>query len=204
MIYKYDPEDWLLSTTRAIKSWVEQGLDLTVYEVLMGFPGAGMNSSSVSVPFSKAMVHFEVDAIDSGRVGFGDGAFALNYDEAAKTVTPQYGEVHNINFDVGIWTSDRSGGGTARLLLRQHLQQIFGVGAVERFRAATDKGDGGVAIINFTGGRNTPDAINDVPVYRTINSELEVRVFSRTKLVPDEAAPAIEQIDQSPGLTILG
>jgi hypothetical protein len=130
MIQKYDPENWLLSVIRCIKEWTETGLNPDLFEIVMEFPGARFDE--MKVPFSKSLVHFEVDSIDSSPLGMGDNAFADNYNAVDKTVNPQYAEMHVVNFDVGIWTADKSGGTTYRALLRQHLQNLFGVGAVTR------------------------------------------------------------------------
>lgn len=202
MTYPYDPEEWELSTIRAVQDWATTGLNSGLYEVVMEFPAPAIEAKTM--PFTKAMVHFEVDAIEIAPVGIGENVFALNYDPVGKTVTPQFSEVAVINFDVGIWTSDRTGGTTTRARLRQYLQELFGVGSRVKFRKATDGGDGGIEILSFSGGRNSPDTIGDVPVYRTVNSELEVRVFTRTKIDSDNTGPSIETIVQAPGLTILG
>lgn len=197
----YDPENWLVSTTRTLRAWVELHLNGDLYDVIMEFPGAALDAKSV--PLSKSLLHFEIDDMPAEPLGFGEGLEAENYDAPSKSYNPQYANIRRINFDVGIWTFDRTGGTTARMKLMQDLEQIFGPGAVNPFRNFSDAGDGVIDIIRFSGGRGTTDSINDVPVYRTINSELELRVVTRTKLLP-EGGPTIEEISQAPNLTILG
>jgi hypothetical protein len=211
----YNPEEWLESTVREIKNYVMAGFHAAVindvqqevgdqmYDVVMEFPGAALDDSPN--PLLKTLIHFEIDDARDMAVGIGENAFADNYNSTAHTVNPQYAGMHLINFDVGIWASAESGGLTARLRAKQILYDLLGAPSGQiAFHAYTDGGNGRVEIINYTGGRFITDSINDVPVYRMIDGQLVVRVFSRTKLVPAAAAPSIEEIDQNPNLTILG
>lgn len=211
MIEKYNPEEFLESTIRCLKEYTEirltEMLDgntfADLYDVVMEFPGPMLDDRSRKMPLDKQIVHFELDAISEHRLGFGDNVFADNYDVATGNY-PQEAGISLMNFDVGIWTSDRTGGTTTRAETRRMLSQIFnGPAALERFRKDTDGGDGGIEIVRYSGGRFATDKINDVIVYRTVDGQLEVKVFSRTPK-PTDAVPTIEEIGQSSGLTILG
>jgi hypothetical protein len=213
----YDPEIWLESTVREIKDYAVAGftnavLDAAnmpagddVYDIVMEFPGPTLDNSDN--PLAKTLVHFEADDIQDMPVGIGENVYADNFIDGGTdpdTVNPQYAGKHMINFDVGIWASSLSGGLTSRLRARQILYDLFGSPlGVMTFQNATDSGDGRVEILNYTGGQFIEDRINDVPVYRMINGQLVVRVFSRTKL-SDTPEPAIEEILQAPNVTILG
>jgi hypothetical protein len=203
----YDPEIWLESAVREIKNYTTAGITAlvpngtSVYDVVMEFPGPALDDSKN--PLQKTLIHFEIDDMRDGPVGLGENIFADNYDPDTGSVKPQYAGTHLINFDVGVWASAKSGGVTARLRAKQLLFDLFGSpkGMME-FHAYTDGGDGRVEVISFQGGRNIADKINDVPVYRTIDGQLVVRVYSRTAL-SDTAEPAIEEIIQAPELEII-
>jgi hypothetical protein len=210
----YNPEEFLESTTRAIEEYASDSFNnivrdvqgnpagLEVYEIMMEFPGPALDERTM--PFTKTLIHFEIDGIDSQLLGMGDNVFADNYNEEDQTVNPQDALLHVINFDVGVWASARSGGTTSRLRAWQTLRDIFGSPiAQDTFRTITDGGDGCVEILQYQGGRFVRDTVNDVPVYRTVDGQLEVRVFSRTP-ISDAPVPAIEEIVQAPALTILG
>jgi hypothetical protein len=199
---KFDPEKWLETTMRAIKDYVVNAINMNVYEVVMEFPGAALDAKEL--PLRKTIIHFEADDMPEKVIGFGDNIFRLNYDGPSETVNPQEAREHRIDFDVGIWSSDASGGTTARMRARQILSDLFGgAQAIERLRAASDGGDGCVEILRFGGGRFAIDTVNDQRVFRMVDGLLEVRVFSRTPL-SDTPGPSIEEISQAPGLTILG
>lgn len=213
---KFNPEKWLETTVRGIKEYTESALDLVIldeaqnpvglqqYEVVMEFPGADLDTRKVPNP--KTIIHFEIDDLVDSIIGIGENYFRDNYDEVEKTLKPQEAIEHRVNFDVGIWAWDKSGGTTSRMRAVQVLTNLFGgTSSIDKLRAATDEGDGVIEIIGYQGGRFITDRVNDVPVYRMVGGELEVRVFSRTPMPTDaEAVPAIEEIVQSPGLTILG
>jgi hypothetical protein len=206
--YNFDPEDWLVSMKRGLEAYVKNGFQQSVtgrqgdlvYEVIFEFPSGDMMAKKV--PLKKPVIHFEVDEIRPSLVGFGDNVFAWNFNETDYSVKPQEAAENVVNFDVGIWTSDTSGGTTTRLRIYQILEQLFiGKRAKEALLKATDGGDGGVEILRYRGGRFLSEHINDVLVYRMVDSELEVRVFSRTPK-PFLAEPAIQGITQDPQLTI--
>lgn len=201
----YDPEEWLLSTIRTIKQYVIDGLAApNVYDVVMEFPGAALDLQKV--PLTKTLIHFEIDDIPSSPLGFGDSPARDNYDSMNQQNQPQWAEIVEINFDVGVWASAKSGGITQRARARQSLGYLFGYPqGVENLRAYSDNGDGVIEIIRpLEGGHFAIDRINDVPVYRMVNCSLDVRVFSRTPLVQAPVVPTIEEIDQNPNLTIIG
>lgn len=195
------PEKWLETATRGIKDYVEANINTRIYDVRMEFPGADLDANKM--PLRKSIIHFEIDDMIDAPIGLGDRPMVDNYNEVDETVNPQWAAMHRINFDVGIWSSDDSGGTTARMRGKQELQRLFGFpSSIDALRAATDGGDGVVEILRYSGGTFTVDRINDVRVFRMVNGELEVRVFSRTPL--QEPVQAIEEIVQSSGLTILG
>lgn len=199
----YDPEKYLESTSREIKRYVEANINTGIYRVVMEFPGSIVDAEKV--PLNKTIIHFEIDGDDKTLLGFGDNVFDTNYDAATHLNSPQAAERHVLNFDVGIWSSDRSGGTTARMRAKQLLAAMFAVDRVAAFRSFTDGGDGGIEILNFSGGRFALDvSANDIRLYRMVDCALTVRVFSRTPLATVNPEPAIESIVQSPGLTILG
>lgn len=207
----YDPEQWLVTTVRTLKSYAEAGFDsavldnlgnpvgLEAYEVIMEFPGT--ENEPFKAPFDKTLVHFEIDDINDDELGFGPNIFRDNYDAGTGSVKPQEARKHRINFDVGIWTSDRAGGTTQRMRAYQVLTNLFhGSRARTALWNYSTSGDGGLEILQFTGGRFLTERVDDVPMYRSVDGQLEIRVFSRTPMgVPE---PAITEIGQQPGLTI--
>ena len=203
-VTKFDPEKWLETCVRGIKDYALEAFDPDVYEIIMEWPGAELDSREA--PWDKTIIHFSIDTQDDVILGMGDDPLEWNYSAPEQAVFPQWGAAHVINFDVGTWATDKSGGTTSRMRVKQHLYNLFGYpNSVQALRAATDNSDGAVEILNFTGGHDTIDSTaNDIRVYRTVDCSLEVRVFSRTPL-PSQSGPAIEEIlqDQS-GLTIIG
>jgi hypothetical protein len=198
----FNPEKWEETAVRGVKDYVEANIDTDLYAVVMEFPGALLDAQEM--PLDKTVIHFDIDDHVNQPLGLGEKPIVDNYDDTSHTVNPQWGAMHRLNFDVGIWASDKSGGTTSRMRANQYLMQLFGFpNSVDALRAATDGGDGAVEILRYSGGNNTIDTVNDVRVYRMIGGELEVRVFSRTPL-SDTPSPAIEEIVQSPGLTIIG
>jgi len=209
----YNPEIHMESLSRCLKEYAEDGLHASVkneagasvgnsvYSVVMEFPGTEI--SGLKVPLDKTIIHFAIDDVEDRVVGLGDNIFANNHDPIDSTVNPQEARQHVVNFDVGIWSSDRTGGITARLRAQQTLVNLFcGSIAQMRIREATLAGDGCLEILRYSGGNFATERINDVDVYRMMGAELVIRVFSRTPVL-DEPLPAIESIVQVPGLTIL-
>jgi hypothetical protein len=215
----YVPESWLESTLRAISEYVKTGLNNSVivsgnpvglytptnlggiYELIMEFPSP--ETLREKVPLPRTLVHFEIDAIDDRILGMGKNELRTNLvlTPGSESVNPQEGREHRVNFDVGVWTSDRAGGSTARLRVYEILTNLFhGSRAQKALDSAVNAGDGRIEILQFSGGRFLTETINDITTYRTIDGNLEVRVFSRTPLgIP---GPAITDIEQAPNLTI--
>lgn len=210
----YDPENWLLTMIRGLKDYAQKGFKDSVlddnnqpvgdqvYDVVMEFPTT--DAILKSVPLGKAIVHFEIDEIDDRILGFGVGEHRLNYDAILKRITPQEAGEHRVALDVGVWTSDRSGGLTTRLRAYQTLKNLFmGALALQRLRSITTNPvtqDGGLEILEFTGGRFLQETINDLIVYRMVDCNLTVRCYSRTPLL--EPIPTIEDITIIPDLII--
>lgn len=208
----YDPEIYLESATRCLKSYVETNVDqavvddssnasgLEVYEVVMEFPPDDMIINFI--PNKKSIIHFELDDIEDHILSFGRNVAQSVYDVNSATITEREGRRHILNFDVGIWTWDKSGGTTARLRARQILTNLFtGAMATERLRDWTDGGDGMLEILDYSGGHFMVEYVNDVRVFRQINSTLSIRVFSRTPT--PFVTPTVEEIDQDTDLLIV-
>lgn len=209
-ITKYDAELWLETAIRGIKDYAEEGFKEAVqddslqdvgdqvYEVIMEYPATELITRLI--PLGKTIVHFEIDDIDDRILGFGDGYQVLNYNPVLQQIEPQDAGEHRINFDVGIWASDRTGGTTARLRAYQVLRNLFqGPLAINKLRDVTNNNDGVLEILDFTGGRFFPDQINDIPLHRMVNCSLVVRCYSRT---PKTIIPTIEEITVIPELII--
>lgn len=214
---KYNPEDFLETTIRGLKDFVLAELKKTavddnnnyvgdqLYDVVMEFPSTDLIVSTI--PMAKTIIHFEIDNLADQVIGFGDNVFKENYDALLQQVTPQAAAEHRLNFDVGIWTSDRAGGITSRLRAYQALRNVLqGPLAFQKLKDATvtydSNGDydGALEILDFSGGRFITEQINDVNVYRVIDCQLVIRVYSRTPL--DLVQPTIEEIIQDPDLII--
>lgn len=210
--HTYDPENFLVSTQRALKEYVANGfhksvkddqgnpIGLDLYEIVVEFP------STIDVleraPFDKVLIHFEFDDIINEPLGFGDNIFRYNFNDTTDTVQPQEAKLHRINFDVGIWSSDRAGGTTQRMRAYQVLENLFhGARASKALWKASTHGDGGIEIIHYTGGRFITERVGDVVTYRTVDSQLEIRVYSRTPIGDPE--PAITDAAITPNLSIV-
>lgn len=201
----YDPEKWFETTMRTLKDYVEANVNTRIYDVVMEFPGATVDSEKL--PMKKSIIHFELDALDSGPLGFGDGSFRDNYNATDQTIQPQYAEMQVLTLDVGVWASDSSGGLTARMRARQSLEFLFGMnnGGIKRLQDFSDNGDGRIEILSFTGGRNIQDSnTNGIRLYRMVDCQLVVRVFSRTPISIQPPIPTLEDHTQDPNLQVLG
>jgi len=204
----YNPEQFLESTLRVLKEYLENEFQRAVnngqsyvgteaYEIVSEFPGPDLDTRKM--PMQKTIVHFEVDDIQSDLLGFGDNVFAHTYDDTTGEITGRTGEVHLINFDIGIWASDASGGTTARMRAKQILQNCLGgARGIVKLRNFSDGGDGALEIVGYSGGRFVMDRINDMQVFRMIESTLVVRVYSRVPLDDDMTGPAITDIEVDP------
>jgi hypothetical protein len=196
----FNPDKWATSLAESLRDYIlgEMGDLVTdtpqVYEVIMEYPPA--DALAKKMPFKSTIIHFEIDDPRQMFFGFGDNVVNQAFDEIAGTVEEWEAHCHEVDINVGVWASVESGGSSARLEARQDLDRLFnGPSARERCMAVTD----GVEILSFSGGQHVVDRINDLPVFRIIDAELRVRVYSRTKKTPIEF---IDGVEQEPGLTI--
>lgn len=207
-VTEFNPDLWLASLHRGIKDYVESEIDkyikddtmadagLQAYEIEMDWPDAVDTAKDIQI--EKTIIHFVVDDIESRKLGF--GADVVNVTETLQTaplpdlMKQHQARMHTVNYDVGVWASDKSGGSTSRLLARQMLDDILGGDDARRNLKAATKG---IEIIRFTGGTFITERVNDVRVFRMIDCELVVRVFSRRFLVDDVIT---EEIVQDPNL----
>jgi len=211
-VTKYNPEEFLESTVRVLKEYLEQEFHRSVndggmyvgeqaYEIVPEFPGSALDSRKM--PMHRTIIHFEIDDIQSDIVGMGDNIFAQTYDPDTGQVTGRTGEVHILDIDIGVWASDASGGLTARMRAKQILQNCLGgTRGIVKLKQFSDGGDGMLELLGYSGGRFVMDRINDMQVFRMIESTLVLRVFSRVPLDDDMTGPAIEEIEQDPTLWI--
>lgn len=198
----YDPEKFFETTVRTLKEYVETNMNTRIYDVVMEFPGAQIDAGEL--PLKKAVIHFELDDHDTKPVGFGDQMFRDNYDPVGKEIFPQYAAMQVFTFDVGVWTDDATGGTTTRMRAKQYLNFLFDLNGAQRLQEFSDNGDGRIEVLSFTGGRFVLDHANDVRLYRMVDCQLVLRVFSRTPL-PAAGIPSVESILQdNSGITIIG
>jgi hypothetical protein len=188
-IIEFDPDAWLTSLQRSLEDYVMGEIDafikqgandvgLEVYDVVFDWPDAAELAKAASLP--KTIIHFVIDDIDNRPLGFGNNAPAATeelHDEPDPDLIRYHeGNGHVVNFDVGVWASDHSGGSTSRLVVYQMLYQLFGTElGKQKTRETID-----VEIQRFNGGRFIIDKIGDVRVFRIIDCEMVARVFSRT------------------------
>jgi len=188
-VTEFDPDNWMTSLHRALEEYVRNEIDeyvqaagnpvgLQVYEIVFDFPDSAEIAKESELP--KTIIHFAVDDVDNIRLGFGNN-FTNSVEEdrvepASDLIRYHEGNGHVVNFDVGVWASDQSGGSTARLIVYQMLYKLFGTQlGKEKLRESID-----VEIQRFNGGRFIIDKINDVRVFRIIDCEMVARVYSRT------------------------
>lgn len=180
----YDPTEWLTSATRSLNDYLESrisevadGNGLDAYEIIMEYPAAAELPRSSE--FTKTLIHFGIDDIVNTNIGIGENIFDTvitdGTQDVAGTIVGHQGMRHEINFDVGIWASDFSGGLTSRLRAYEYLTRFLqGEIARQKCLAFTD----GVEIVYYRSGRFVTETINDTRVFRVVGAELEVRVFS--------------------------
>lgn len=182
----YDPNDWLLSMTRTLGSYVETTLADPDTDVEMSFPDT--RNWKKDTPLARALIHFEQDDISDPVLGFGVPGVDVFTDTDPLNPTTEHAEaaMHLVNFDVGVWTSAEAGGATKRMQLVQALKNMLATASGKvAFNTATQ----GLYAVSFEGGRNELDRINDIPVWRALNMTLIVRCFSRhAPAVPDVVA----------------
>lgn len=188
----YNPDNWLISMQRALAAYVKSEIDklinvggddkgLEIYDVV--FDSAEADDIPRYVQEKKTVIYFTLDDIDHRLLGMGDNLVNAteNISGDPDTVTWEEGQAHLLNYDVGVMATDVSGGATARLQVMQALQQILNT-TVGKKKLWEDTE--GVQVIRFQGGRFIRDRISDVRVYRVIDAELVVQVFSRVFLDP--------------------
>lgn len=202
----YDPTSWVTSMQRALKDYIlaevdaavgtNQGLD--AFDVVFDYPTS--LATAIAADFQKTIIHLEIDDIENIKLGFGtdivDSVYTPSDVSNPATVVESEARCHKVNFDVGTWASDQSGGSTSRLVAYEILDKAFGG---EFARKKCMDATQGVEIVSFMGGRFLVDTINDIRVFRMVNSELVVRVYSRKD---GEALIVPDSISQSPQLTI--
>lgn len=191
MTDQFNPDLWLTSLFDSLTDYVTAEINAAVggngadvYDVVMSYPDSDFLPSDAE--FKKTLIHLEIDDIDNRILGYGDNVVDNVIVEptptVAGTVTPLEATLHMVNFDVGVWATDASGGVTSRLRIYEILNRAFSTDAArKRCRAVT----GGVEIRHFTGGRFVTESINDIRVFRVVGAELETRVYSRTEGVTE-------------------
>ena len=196
--YHYDESDYLTTTLRSIGAYVTDQLHANseigdVVDVEMSFPDTRIWTKTT--PLERALVHFELDNDPEMRLGFG---VPTTQDDVGDATTLSEAAIHEMNFDVGIWTSAQSGGVTKRSQLRQALYAIFGpASSRQEFTAQT-----GIVVKSYGGGSDVLDRINDVPIYRTAAITLIASVFSKHVYASDVSL--ITDYEQQEELSIVG
>lgn len=169
----FDPDNWLISLTRELGTYVAAQINNPDVAVEMSFPDT--RSWTKSTPLDQAIIHFEQDDVEEPVIAFDQLGVDVS-DIITGTVKRHEAVLHHVNFDVGVWVSAEMGGTTKRMELCQALKNIFTTVYGKRaFNLATD----GLWIESFQGGRNELDRINDVPVWRALDMTLVVKCFSR-------------------------
>lgn len=192
MTVTVDPENWIESVFEALKDYVTSNSSNALYEVTFSFPGNDLDDTQ---PPPLTIIHFEIDDHANPKFGFGDNVVDGLYDDILETVSDYEAQAHTLNFDVGIWASQKSGGVNARLKTFQHLCDLFcGPSAFQYARATY-----GFEIISFNGGTFVRDSVGDIPLWRVAGMTLVLRIYSR-KVIPP--APYISDIAQEPGIYI--
>jgi len=200
----YDPTNALTSANRQLEAYVKdefnkailddssQPAGLEIFDVRFDWPDS--NDMPQDVELSKTIIHFFISDVRNERIGFGD-----NITEENITGPTQHdiefveSNRHVLEYDIGVWASDQSGGVTNRLLAYQTLVNAF---QGEMAKQACYEFTGGVEILSFNGGRFIQDAINDVRVFRVTDATLMVRIFSRKAITMTDIV--VDPIDTDP------
>jgi hypothetical protein len=186
-IVQYDPDNWLVSMTRALASYVEITLNDLDVRVEMSFPDVRLWEKTS--PLDKVLIHFEQDDLNDPPMGFGVPGLDV-FDDVTDPLNPTYikqeAAWHDVNYDVGVWVSVEQGGPTKRMQTVQALKNMF---ATAVGRLAFNEAVGGLTVVSFNGGRNNLDRINDVPVWRVMEMSLVLRAISRHIPVTTQVAP---------------
>lgn len=168
-------EPWLEKLYRNLKAFLITAIgdNSEFYDLVEGFPP--ISTFTVRLPLEKVIIHFDIDDVHNPELGFGENIVDSIYNLANQTLNPVEASWHTVNFDIGVWASQGSGGSTARLRAYQILCDLFvGSSARQAFREQT-----GIEILDFTGGKFTQEDINELPIWRVMNMTLVVRVFSQ-------------------------
>ncbi len=192
-----NPDLWLESLEATLKEYVAGGLAANVYDFRMDFPAADFISDIM--PLEKTLIHFDIDDMNNPLLGLGTGAeIDATFDVPNATMDITEAFQHDVNFDVGVWASDQSGGVTARYRAYRRLCDLF---TGKRTLAAL-KETQGIEVLNngIQGGVFATEKIQDVRVFRVMGINLDVRVFSR-KIYQD--VPYVETTVQDPELETL-
>lgn len=210
MTDQFSPDSWLTTAFAAFTDYISTEIDkyvrddasdpvgLQVYDLVMDYPHS--DELPKAGEFTKTIIHLSLDDVDNRRLGFGDGVVSWTEIPGVdgSTLSPEEAQMHTLNFDVGVWASDQSGGVSSRLRAYEMLDYIFnGEMARQKANAVT----GGVEIIGYQSGRFVPDKINDIRVFRVVGAEVVVRVFSRKK-VPTDNVIVDGELIQDPNLVI--
>lgn len=209
----FTPENWLVSLFGSLKDYVAGEIDAAIlsptnvpsghlaYDVVMDFPASAALPGQPEL--EKTIIHFAIDDIDNMRIGLGENQFdVIEVDPTVDdpgTVQGHEGMFHYVNFDVGVWASDKSGGSTSRLRAYQMLNDILGTDIARKKCFAVTEG---VEIRSFASGRFVVETLGDIRVFRIVGAELVVRVVSRSIDTPDVFADL--PIEQDPELEIDG
>lgn len=194
-IKPFDPDNWVTSLFRALENYVLIKSEDTDYEIIGSFPPTELFTERQ--PLERTIIHFEFDDIRNPWFGFGDNVVDAVYDDTAQTVLLHEAKPHIVNIDVGVWASERSGGGTARMEAYEFLTNIFN--GTLAYRDLRD--NWGIEIQSFNGGNFIEEDINDIAIWRVAGLTLIVRVFSRS--TPPAPIPYIvEDITQEPNLSV--
>lgn len=194
-----NPDAWVTSFFRALKAYVLANAPVIaaepIYEIVSSYPSPGLLSKRM--PFEKTLVHFEIANVEQTMFGFGDNVVDWEDNDVPNQIKTEWeASEHLVTLDVGVWASDESGGVTSRLEAYELLDKLFvGSTAFDACLTATD----GIEIRELRGGRFLPDTVGDVPIYRIVDIELDVRVFSRKRSVP---RTWIGGMVQDPGIEI--
>lgn len=184
----YDPENWLVSASRELQSYV--AVMLPNYDVELNYP-----DTQKLIPMPKPLIHLEQEDVTNPVLGFDVPGVEVR-NEVTNSWELHEAQVHHVQFDVGIWASREAGGATARMQAAQVLVDTFArPNAKKALQAAT----GGLWVISYTGGRNELDRIDDTPVWRMLDGTLIIRVVSRH--LPDAPETLVGTYQQDQQLT---
>lgn len=182
-LQQYDPTTPISSAFRALHDYVSVKMPVyasdfadpdlrskRIYDLVMEFPGASVLKY---MPLPRTLIHFALDDMESPRVGFGSESIIDLYDEDTGIIRGYEPTWDVLNFDVGVWATDRSGGVSSRLEAIEYLRELFNSNSA---RIQLFQETGGVNVTRWSGGRNAQDTINDIDVYRYVGATLEIRL----------------------------